>query len=156
MSTCLWADIDAYLVAAITTDLGLSSALYTTLRVAEIIIGPQIDEQHATLPAILIVGQRCLHSVDQIQALTMEYPYLLAAVYSHAVYTTLKANLQELARRLRMSVWNRGVFGALTASDGEWVWDVILGNVELTTWGPVEGLYYGAAEVPLTVRSTVA
>jgi hypothetical protein len=155
MSACLWTDLDAYLTTAITTDLGASSALYTTLRVQEVTVGPQIDEQHATLPAALIVGQRALPTYDEQGALTIAYPYILAVVYGHATYTTLKANMQELARRLRVCVWSRGVFGGLAASDGERVWDVELGDVELTTWGPVEGLYYGAAEVPLTVRSRV-
>jgi|WetSurMetagenome_2_1015567.scaffolds.fasta_scaffold02313_14 hypothetical protein len=153
MTVCLWADLDTYLAGAVTTDLGANSALYTTLRVAEVTVGPQIDEQHANLPAVLIVGQRLLYRLNDYGALASEYPYLLAVVYGHENYLTLKANLQELARRLRLSIWERGVFGGLASSDGERVWDTELGDIELTTWGPVEGLYYGAAELPLTVRS---
>lgn len=153
-TACLWADLDTYLSGAVTTDLGTGSA-YTTLVIQEVTIGPQIDEQHAKLPAALIVGQRVIHTVSDMGALASEYPYILAIVYGHKTYLTLKANLQELARRLRLAIWNRGAFGGLASSDGERVWDVELGDVELTTWGPVEGLYYGAAELPLTVRSTL-
>ena len=153
-TACLWTDIDTYLTTAITTDLGTSSLLYTTLRVASVTVGPQIDEQHASLPAVLIVGQRCLTKLSDMGALAAEYPYLLAVVYGHATYLTLKANLQELTRRLRLSMWNRGVFGGMMATDNERVWDVELGDVEMTTWGPVEGVYYGSAEVPLIVRSS--
>jgi len=153
-TACLWADLDTYLSGAVTTDLGTGSA-YTTLVMQEVTIGPQIDEQHAKLPATLIVGERVIHSISDMGALAAEYPYILAIVYGHTAYLTLKANLQELARRLRLSLWDRGSFGGMASSDGERVWDVDLGDVTLTTWGPVEGKYYGAVELPLTVRSTL-
>lgn len=162
MTACLWADIDTYLRAALVADLGAASALYSTLRlgktngVDEVTVGPEIDEQHATLPAALIVSQRAQYTEGELgNVLNVEYPYIIAVVASHATYTTLKANLQELARRVRILLDTRGVFGPLASTDGEQVNDVVLGNIEITTWGPVEGSYYGAAEVPFVVRSTV-
>jgi hypothetical protein len=163
-TACLWADLDTYLTGAVTTDMGTGSS-YTTLKVLQVILGSEIDEQHATLPAVLGVGGRATITYGDFGAYDTAYPYLLVAVHSGAVsdlssaashttaYTTLKANLQELARRLRIMVDSRGVFGGLASSDGEKVWDVELGQVALTLWGPVEGYYYGAAEVPLTVKS---
>lgn len=162
MTACLWSDIDTYLRAALVADMGASSSLYTTLRlgktngVDEVTVGPEIDEQHATLPAALIVGQRAQYSLGELgNVLNVTYPYIIAIVASHATYTTLKANLQELARRVRIMLDTRGVFGPLASTDGEQIYDVALGDCEITTWGPVEGSYYGAAEVPFTVMSTV-
>jgi len=163
-TACLWADLDTYLAGAVTTDMGASSG-YTTLQVGQVILGTEIDEQHATLPAVLVVGERAQITYDEFGAYNTAYPYLLVAVTSVKVtdlsspaahttaYTTLKANLQELARRLRLMVDGRGVFGGLASSDGERVWDVTLGDVAITLWGPVVGWYYGSAEVPLTVKS---
>jgi hypothetical protein len=163
-TACLWADLDTYLISAVTTDMGASSG-YTTLQVGQVILGTEIDEQHATLPAVMVVGERAQITYDEFGAYNTAYPYLLVAVHGERVsdmssasshttaYTTLKANLQELARRLRLMVDGRGVFGGLAATDGERVWDVTLGDVAITLWGPVEKIYYGAAEVPLTVKS---
>lgn len=165
-TACLWADLDAYLMDAVTTDLGMGS-VYTTLKIGQVILGSEIDEKHATLPAVLVVGERATITYGDFGALKSAYPYLLVAVHgvqvanlsdpaSHTTaYTALKTNLQELARRLRLMVDSRGVFGRLTSTDGETVYDVNLGQVALTLWGPVEKYYYGAAEVPLTVTSSI-
>ena len=72
------------------------------------------------------------------------YPYLLVVLAkvpvtdlsssaSHTTaYTTLKANLQELLRRLRIMIESRGpAFGNLASSDGEKVIDVSFGISDL-------------------------
>lgn len=157
MSACLWADIDAYLVTAVTTDVGAASA-YTTQKVGDVIVGTMIDEQHTTLPlpAVLIVGEQAQHGPEGDTlggSAVWIYPYMLVAVTGNAAYATLKANLQELGRRLRILATTRAAFGRLTATDGEYVWNTELGAQALQLWGPVEGLYYGTVEQPLVVST---
>ena len=149
-----------------------AASSYATLKVGQVILGSEIDEQHATLPAVLVVGEQATINYSTADnRLTVEYPYLLVVLHKVAVadmtspashtiaYTTLKANLQELERRLRIMIKTRGpTFGGLASSDGEKVNDVEfgipdLGHGLLSIDGPVEGSYRGAAYMPFTVKA---
>lgn len=170
--TYLWSNIDSYLKSELLADLGPSSSTYSTLKLAEVTVGPLIDRSHATTPSLLIVSFEAFPTFGSHGAGTVltdsRYPYLLIvfdklqdattdgppAVDSYAI---LKANMQEHQRRL--VAWlaaHWGLPGVAASSDGERISNMNIpsegASIELE--GPADGGYFwGLAAVPFSVET---
>jgi len=134
MSACLWADIDAYLIAAVTADMGTGT--YGTLEIATVKTGEAaaVNPDHYTLPLVIIdgyemdPGDNYPHADGLIHLDNIRYPYLLIAYATASTAAQAKADGQELLRRLRELLRSRYALGGLTATDGETVSQTEIGR----------------------------
>lgn len=145
MGACLWADIDAALVAAIQADMGLALPPPqmldgVDLGIRTVLVGETINPNHVTLPMVLIRGYDAEYAEDgphadgAIHVDEIVYPYELIALAFVSKATTeeadrttvarAKAASQELLRRMRETLRSRPALGGITASDGETVQDL--------------------------------
>lgn len=162
MSDCLWADIDTYLVAAITADMGSGSAV-TTHKIVTIVVGDKLefDAPTTTYPAALVAGVECESSDDTHLGGPMtnanRYFYIIGALAQATTLALAKAAAQELGRRIRamLNSTSRYALGGLTATDGETVTRVEVTRIEVQTRGPALGKYQGMVAVEFTVFSEV-
>jgi len=158
MSASLWADMDAYLEAAVLADMG-TAGLYATLPIAQIVIGPLGDIDQLTLPAVIIQSFDVEHEGgphgDGAIHLDCRYPYTLAVLCANADFETSRANCQELGRRLRELLRTRYAFGGLAATDGETVQSTEIGTTSLDSFGEIAGEYVHGALLNLTVNTHI-
>lgn len=143
MSACLWNDIDAALVAAITADL-TSAGDYQDLLIQSVIVGETINPNHADLPMVLLRGYEAEYSEagphmdGEIHIDEIVYPYELIALafvatnvapaaqpeYPERAFVAIaKQTGAELLRRLRECIRSRPALGGLSATDGEHIID---------------------------------
>lgn len=166
MSACLWADIDAYLLAAVTTDMGAASTLYSTLKIATVKTGEAaaVNPDHYTLPLVVIdgyemdPGDNYPHADGAIHLDAIRYPYLLAAYTTATTATQAKADGQELLRRFRELLRSRYALGGLTATDGETVTETEIGNGGVAVrgiGGTNTGKYLAIAGLELEVLTSI-
>jgi hypothetical protein len=160
----LWNDIDAYLNTTMTTDLGASSVLYSTLKIAQVVFladdGSKFDEQHATMPCALVLNNtQNLAFDEQGNVLGMQYPYTLVLVTNKdrgtdgTAYLSLMSDVKELARRLVVFVKSHPLFGSLKSTSGEGVWNIDTSEVTIGVWDPGDGNLYGACEMKVDIFS---
>jgi hypothetical protein len=162
MTDCLWTDIDAYLSAAITSDMGVGSS-YTSQKIATVVVGDELDfdAPTTTYPVALVTGVECTSEDDTHSggpnANRHTYPYILSAVAQTTTLALAKATAQELGRRLRVMLNStaRHALGGLTATDGEHVTQVMVGRTEVVTRGPAKGKYVGIVGVECTLLTEV-
>lgn len=158
MSGCLWADIDAYLVAAVTADMGSGSAV-TTHKIMDVVVGDELDFDAADLhlPAVLITSVDAdtdagPHGDGTVHA-DNTYRYVIGAVASLTTASNAKIAAQELGRRLRAMLASRHRLGGLTSTDGETVSRTTINRTELQVRGPVKNRYLGLTAVDFTVET---
>ena len=161
MSACLWVDIDAYLIAAVTTDMG-DGGLYGTLEIATVKTGDTtaVNPDHYTLPLVVVDGYRMEtgdnypHADGDIHADGIRYPYVLAAYVTADSDSQAKANGQELLRRLREMMRDRYALGGLSSTDGERVDETWIGRGAVAVRGKAgtnTGRYMAIAGLELEV-----
>lgn len=164
MSACLWADIDAYLIAAVTADMGAASA-YATLKIAGVEVGEIVNPEQKTLPFVLIRGYEAsegddyAHGDGVIHLDNMRYPYEIFAFAVSATAAQAKIDAQELRRRLREMMRSRHALdGIAPASDGETVIQTNMtgGGVQVRGMaGSNRGAYLAAALLELEVITQI-
>lgn len=169
MSASLWADIDAYLAAAVLADMG-ATGLYATpaaLHIPEgsILVGDRWDPGHMTMPFVLIRGTEAnlageFEGVDDtaVRIYGMVYPYELIATTTESTVELAKAAAQELFRRLREVLRTRYAFGGLHSTDGEIVVQVLMragGAGVLGRSGTNQGKYLAGAVVEFDVLTQI-
>ena len=165
MSACLWAEIDAYLIDAVTTDMG-TGGLYGTLEIATVKTGEAaaVNPDHYTLPLVVIdgyemdPGDNYPHADGLIHLDGIRYPYLLLAYTTATSDTQAKADGQELLRRFRELLRSHYALGGLTASDGEKVDETWIGKGGVAVRGRAgtnTGKYMAIAGLELEVLAKI-
>lgn len=175
MSACLWNDIDAALVAAITADM-TDAGDYADdgLLVETVLLGETVDPDEHTLPLVLIRGMDAQYSEDgphgdgeiHIDTITYAYDLIAIARIEPAVDETVtdvtaraKAAATELLRRLREVVRSRVALGITApATDGETLDYVRFGGealVSVVGYGGVNGGYIVSALLPIEAIASI-
>lgn len=156
MSESLWADVDAYLLDALLSDLGGDSA-YETLQVAEVHNTALWTPAKWTLPAVAFNGSEATSEYgtqhDGYPHEQAVYPYVVAAVVKASSYDSAQAHAKILTARIREALRVRFNLPGLAAST--------LGEAVIETrvpeWGvfvfPVENtqMWYGVTRVALDI-----
>ena len=164
-TVCLWNDIDSYLVARVTTDLGPGSA-YTTLKVLE---APHINdalqpEETWLLPAIVISSFICDHDTSKpfgdntSDSVINRYRCGISALLSATSYDQARRDTKEMVRRIAKLAHSLGALGRLASTDGETVIDsrVALQQVLVHPAAGSETVYSGVGVVGVDIYSEVA
>lgn len=175
MSDCLWNDIDAALVAAVTADM-TDAGDYADdgLLVETVLLGETVNPDDHTLPLVLIRGMDAQYSEDgphgdgEIHIDTITYAYDLIAIARiepatdetvTAVTGRAKAATTELLRRLREVVRSRVALDITApATDGETLDYVRFGGgalVQVYGYGGVNGGYIASALLPIEVIASI-
>ena len=175
MSACLWNDIDAALVSAVTADM-TDAGDYADdgLLVETVLLGETVDPDEHTLPLVLIRGMEAQYSEDgphgdgEIHIDTITYAYDLVAVArieptnDETVAETIgraKAAATELLRRLREVVRSRVTLGITApATDGETLDYVRFGGealISVVGYGGVNGGYVVQAMLPIEAIASI-
>lgn len=175
MSACLWNDIDAALVAAVTADM-TPAGDYEDHIVQTVLVGDTVNPDHHELPLVLIRGAEAQYGENIIRG---DAVYLDGIVYSYdliaitrtepdnddtvtAVTLRAKAAGNELLRRLRECVRNRPALGiSAPATDGETIDHVrfaggrggTTGLVQVIGFGGVNGGYEVTVQLSIEVAA---
>lgn len=173
MSACLWNDIDAALIAAITADM-TEAGDYEDLIIETVLLGETVNPDQHELPLVLIRSMEAQYSEDgphgdgEIHIDTITYAYDLIAIArvepaeNETVAETTgraKAAATELLRRLREVVRSRVALGITApATDGERLDYVRFGGgalVQVQGYGGVNGGYIASAMLPIEVIASI-
>jgi hypothetical protein len=159
---CLWNDIDSYLVARVTADLGMASA-YTTLQVQEVHVDDTLEpEEHWDLPAVVISSFMCepgrSFGGDTDDSAVNCYRCGITAVLSADSYDQARHDTKELIRRIAKLGRSLGALGRLASTDGETVFDsgVAMQQARIYPAQGSETVWYGAAIVGVDIYAEVA
>jgi hypothetical protein len=159
MSDCLWNDIDTYLMAALTADMGASSA-YAVHKLAQVAAGESWDHNQVSYPFAFVRGMRrdpateYWHEGDEALHYDSVYPYLIIFACVGDNLATVRQTVKELERRGRLAIAARPELGELAATDGEIVTRVEIGRSQVELGGINGhdlGQYIGLAGFELTV-----
>lgn len=165
MSACLWNDIDAYLVEALTSDMGQESD-YDTLQLHAngIVVGEQFDPDHVEFPFVMVRGLETGFEVEgphgdgDVHYDDISYPYQFVFATLGETVASAKADTQELVRRGREVLRSRPGLNGITADDGETVVRVDVTGVRIELRGVVgsnQGMYIGFGVVEFDVITEI-
>lgn len=159
LAESLWNQIDTYLLAAFTADMGAAAGL-TTLTVQTFVNTAEWTPNAWTLPAVIVDGEtgsliQEVHFDGNAHA-ENTYDYVVGALCISDNYGTARANAKTLGHRLLGVVLDRPSFGDLGNADGsERVQEVHPTRLTVMAF-PVDGNknnWYGLATLEIDVLS---
>jgi len=160
MAESLWDGIDAYLVSALTADLG-AAAGHASLAVQTVVNTAEWEPRSWTFPVAIVNGEtvsiaETTHFDGNLHG-DLTYQYVLAAVVSTTSYASARAGAKVLGKRLMDSMLGRVALGGLADDGGtERVQDTRLVRMEHFVW-PDQGnrnVFYGMARLDMDIHTT--
>lgn len=164
MGSCIWNDIDNFIVAGLRASL-MAGGDYADLPVADVQAGESFDPDHVAIPFVLVRGLQFVpgdsgphFGEGETHWDDNQYPYEIIVYATNPVYGTARAMIKELAERVREWVRHNPHFGGLTSTRAESVIRVTPGTAAVEIRGPIGdnvGPYSAFATVDFAVFTEI-